>query len=129
MNIQDAQPSTLREMIKQGKLTGHTSGMAKGYVQANVVILPSKYAYDFLLFCFRNPKTCPLLDVSEKGNKSFTKYGVTADISTEVAAYRIYQYGELIETRANVDDLYTDDMVSFLIGCSFTFEHALLEAG
>lgn len=129
MNLQDAQPSTLREMITQGKLTGHTSGMAKGYVQANVVILPSKYAYDFLLFCFRNPKTCPLLDVSEKGSKSFTKYGVTADISTEVAAYRIYQYGELIETRANVDDLYTDDMVSFLIGCSFTFEHALLEAG
>lgn len=52
MNLQDAQPSTLREMITQGKLTGHTSGMAKGYVQANVVILPSKYAYDFLLFCF-----------------------------------------------------------------------------
>lgn len=73
MNLQAAQPNILRKMIKQGKLTGHTSGMAKGYVQANVVILPSKYAYDFLLFCFRNPKTCPLLDVAEKGSKSFYK--------------------------------------------------------
>ena len=81
MNLRDASPSTLRTMISNNELIQHTSGMAKGYVQANVVILPSQYAYDFLKFCFRNPKTCPLLDVSEKGSKSFSFYGPQADIT------------------------------------------------
>ena len=84
LDLQIQQPTTIRKMIKQGELTGHTSGMAKGYIQANVVILPSAYAYDFLKFCFRNPKTCPLLDVSEKGSKSFPTFGQQADITTEV---------------------------------------------
>ncbi len=129
LDLQIQQPATIRKMIKQGELTSHTSGMAKGYIQANVVILPSAYAYDFLKFCFRNPKTCPLLDVSEKGSKSFPTFGQQADITTEVAAYRVYKQGKLIEQRPNIDTLFTEDMVSFLIGCSFTFEHALLEAG
>ena len=73
-----------------------TSGMAEGYIQANVVILPSKYAYDFLKFCFRNPKTCPLLDVSEVGAHSFPYYGPYADIRTDVPKYRIYEHGQLI---------------------------------
>ncbi|MDH9160739.1 putative hydro-lyase [Staphylococcus succinus] len=129
MNLQDQQPHTLRKMISDGQLTDHTSGMAKGFIQANVVILPSKYAYDFLKFCFKNPKTCPLLDVSETGETSFPIYGKEANICTEVAAYRIYRNGELIETTSNISHLFTKDMVSFLIGCSFTFEHALLAAG
>lgn len=128
MNLDNIQPHKLREMISNGELTDPTSGMAKGYVQANVVILPSSYAYDFLKFCFRNPKTCPLLDVSEKGSTTFPFYGKQADISTEVAEYRVYRYGELVESPTNVSHLFNDDMVSFLIGCSFTFEHALLEA-
>ena len=65
MNYKQSSPEVLRQLIRDGELVGHTSGMAEGYIQANVVILPSKYAYDFLKFCFRNPKTCPLLDVSE----------------------------------------------------------------
>ena len=129
MNLQQATPQEIRKLIREGKLTDHTSGMAKGYVQANVVILPSSYAYDFLKFCFRNPKTCPLLDVSEIGSPSFPYYGKEADIRTEVPKYRIYEHGELIRETDNITDLYTEDMVSFLIGCSFTFEHALLEAG
>ena len=103
--------------------------MAEGYIQANVVILPSKYAYDFLKFCFRNPKTYPLLDVSEVGAHSFPYYGPYADIRTDVPKYRIYEHGQLIKEVDDITDLYTEDMVSFLIGCSFTFEHALLEAG
>ena len=67
MNYKQSSPEVLRQLIRDGELVGHTSGMAEGYIQANVVILPSKYAYDFLKFCFRNPKTCPLLDVSEVG--------------------------------------------------------------
>lgn len=72
-NLQNVEPEALRQMIRNKEVTGHTSGMAKGYIQANVVILPSKYAYDFLKFCFKNPKTCPLLDVSEVGEVNFSK--------------------------------------------------------
>lgn len=71
MDLQNALPNEIRGLIRRDELEMPTSGMAKGYVQANVVILPSKYAYDFLKFCFRNPKTCPLLDVSEEGSTSF----------------------------------------------------------
>ncbi|MFW2450861.1 putative hydro-lyase [Staphylococcus cohnii] len=129
MNLQNQHPSILRKMISKGERTGHTSGMAKGYVQANVVILPSAYAYDFLKFCFRNPKTCPLLDVSEIGSTSFPTYGKDANITNEVAQYKVYRYGELVESPTDIAHLFNDDMVSFLIGCSFTFEHALLDAG
>ncbi len=129
MNLQTASPEEIRASIRQGALTRPTSGMAKGYVQANVVILPSKYAYDFLKFCFKNPKTCPLLDVSEVGSPSFSKYGKEADIRTDVGLYRLYKDGKFVQEYEDIKALYTDDMVSFLIGCSFTFEHALLEAG
>lgn len=129
MNYKYQSPQQLRQLIREGTLTGHTSGMAEGYIQANVVILPSSYAYDFLKFCFRNPKTCPLLDVSEIGSYAFPYYGKDADIRSEVSKYRIYKYGQLIEEVTDITELYTEDMVSFLIGCSFTFEHALLEAG
>lgn len=129
MNLQLAKPDEIRKQIRNGALDVPTSGMCKGYVQANVVILPSKYAYDFLKFCFRNPKTCPLLDVSEIGSTSFSKYGKDADIRTDVGKYRLYKNGKLVDSYSDIKALYTDDMVSFLIGCSFTFEHALLEAG
>lgn len=128
MDLSNQSPKALRQLIREGKLQGHTSGLAKDYIQANVVILPSKYAYDFLKFCFRNPKTCPLLDVSEVGEVSFPIYAPNADIRTDVAQYRIYKNGKL---HSEVDDLtewHNKDLVSFLIGCSFTFEHALLES-
>ncbi|MCD8916297.1 MULTISPECIES: putative hydro-lyase [Staphylococcus] len=128
-DYQNATPKEIRDAIAKGEITGHTSGMAKGYIQANVVILPEKYAYDFLKFCFKNPKTCPLLDVSEVGEKHFTKYGREADITQDVSLYRVYRDGELVETPTDIGHVFTEDMVSFLIGCSFTFEHALLEAG
>lgn len=74
-DLQNIEPQALRKLIRDKKVTGHTSGMAKGYIQANVVILPLDYAYDFLKFCFKNPKTCPLLDISEVGEVNFSKYG------------------------------------------------------
>ena len=89
MDLSQASPSKIRQYICEGQLQGHTSGLAKGYVQANVVILPSAYAYDFLKFCFRNPKTCPLLDVSEVGDPSFPTFGHSADIRTDVAKYNV----------------------------------------
>lgn len=128
MDLSQASPSKIRQYIREGQLQGHTSGLAKGYVQANVVILPSAYAYDFLKFCFSNPKTCPLLDVSEVGDPSFPTFGNLADIRTDVAKYNVYENGTLVSSPSDITHLYNDDLVSFLIGCSFTFEHALLDA-
>lgn len=128
MNLQSALPSEIRDLIRNNKLIQHTSGMAKGYIQANVVILPERYAYDFLKFCYRNPKSCPLLDITEFGEFSFPKYGPNADIRTDVGEYYVYRDGVHVETRHDIKDLYGKDMVAFIIGCSFTFEHALLDA-
>lgn len=122
-------PNLIRQAIREQKLIAPTSGMAKGYIQANVVILPQTYAYDFLLFCQRNPKTCPLLDVSDVGKPSFPKYAPQGDIRNEVGLYFVYKRGKLVEKPYDISDLYDEKMVSFLIGCSFTFEHAMLEAG
>lgn len=87
MNLQSALPSEIRDLIRNNKLIQHTSGMANGYIQANVVILSERYAYDFLKFCYRNPKSCPLLDITEVGEFTFPKYGPDADIYTDVGEY------------------------------------------
>ncbi|MGB9839876.1 putative hydro-lyase [Thermovenabulum sp.] len=117
-----------RKLIREGKWQGPTCGMALGFVQANLVILPKKYAYDFLLFSFRNPKPCPLLDVLDAGNP-VPNIAKDADIRTDIPKYRIYKEGNLIDEVTNIKDIWQDDFVSFLIGCSFTFEKALLENG
>ncbi|EKU49042.1 putative hydro-lyase [Staphylococcus massiliensis] len=129
MHLKDKAPKEIRELIRSNQLRQHTSGMADGFIQANVVILPEKYAYDFLKFCLRNPKTCPLIDVSETGETSFPIYGKDADIRTDVGEYYVYHDGVRTDVVEDIKDIYTDDMVSFLIGCSFTFEHALLKSG
>jgi len=102
--------------------------MAKGYIQAYVVILSERYAYDFMKFCYRNSKSCPLLDITEVGKFTFPKYGPDADIRTDVGEYYVYRDGVHVETRHDIKDLYGKNMVAFVIGCSFTFEHALLDA-
>ncbi|MGB9977149.1 putative hydro-lyase [Thermovenabulum sp.] len=117
-----------RKLIREGKWQGPTCGMALGFVQANLVILPKKYAYDFLLFSFRNPKPCPLLDVLDAGNP-VPNIAKDADIRTDIPKYRIYKEGNLIDEVTDIKDIWRNDFVSFLIGCSFTFEKALLENG
>jgi uncharacterized protein YcsI (UPF0317 family) len=107
-----------------------TSGLAPGYVQANLVILPQQYAYDFLLFCQRNPKPCPLLEVTDLGSYTVDpKWGKQIDLRTDLPRYRVYRDGEVKAELEQLIDVWQDDFVSFLIGCSFTFEQALLEAG
>ena len=122
-------PAEVRETIRTGKWRGVTSGVAPGFVQANLAILPRELAFDFLLFCQRNPKPCPLLEVVEAGN---TEPAITApgsDIRTEVPGYRIYRDGELTAEVDSLVDHWRDDLVSFLLGCSFSFETAMTEAG
>ena len=130
MNIYETMaPSDLRKLISSGQISGHTAGMSKGYTQANLAILKREYAYDFLLFCQRNPKSCPLVDVSEVGSFVPRSIAKDADIRTDIPKYRIYRDGLCTEEVMDITEYWEEDMVAFLIGCSFTFETPLLEAG
>jgi uncharacterized protein YcsI (UPF0317 family) len=118
----------VRQACRDGQWAGPTPGLALGFVQANVVIVPREFAFDFLLFCQRNPKPCPLLDVTEPGDPEPKAIAPGADLRTDLPAYRIWRDGQLVDEPADVRSLWRDDFVSFVIGCSFTFENALLEA-
>ncbi len=119
----------VRLAARQGRWTGHTSGLAGEYVQGNVVILPADLASDFLRYCQRNAKACPLLAVSEPGDPQLPDLGADLDIRTDVPAYRVWRHGELVAQPQDIRDLWRDDLVSFVLGCSFSFEHALLADG
>lgn len=119
----------VRRNIRQGLFTQPTAGAAPGFVQANLVVLPKALAADFLLFCQRNPKPCPLLSVSDPGSSFFPGYGEDLDIRTDTPRYRVWRNGELIEEVTNVSSYWRDDLVSFAIGCSFSFEEALVAEG
>jgi uncharacterized protein YcsI (UPF0317 family) len=121
-------PAMLRDQIRSGRWTGPTSGTATGYVQANLVMLPEEAAFEFLLFCVRNPKPCPILDVLEPG-RAEPAIAPGADLRTDVPKYRVFRYGHPEGEVTDVSELFDRDMVSFLLGCSFSFESALLAAG
>lgn len=125
----DASGAQLRQACHDGACTGPTPGLARGYVQANLVILPRDWAFEFLLFCQRNPKPCPVLDVTEPGNPEAKLVAPGSDLRTDLPTYRVWKNGELVEEPHSVGHVWRDDLVSFLIGCSFTFENALLAAG
>ncbi|MGE8656601.1 MAG: putative hydro-lyase [Achromobacter sp.] len=114
---------------RSGKLTGPTANLAPGHVQANLAILPRALAADFLHFCQRNPKPCPLLAMSEPGDPALPELGHDIDIRTDIPRYRVWHNGELVSEPTDVRDLWRDDLVSFLIGCSFSFEEAMLDNG
>ena len=119
----------IRAAIARGEWRKPTSGLAPGFTQANVVILPKKYAFDFLLFCSRNDRPCPVIDVCEAGVVAPPLAGPDADIRTQIPRYRIYRHGELVDEVDHIRDHFTDDMVTFLLGCSFSFEHDLVDSG
>ncbi len=119
----------IRESIRSGQWRGVTSGVAPGYVQANLAILPRDLAFDFLLFCQRNPKPCPVLEVIEAGRTEPVLTAPGADIRTDLPAYRVYRQGELVSEVDSLQDFWRDDLVSFLLGCSFSFETAMVDAG
>jgi uncharacterized protein YcsI (UPF0317 family) len=129
MDLRQANGAEIRRAAARGELTGPTPGLALGYVQANLVIVPRDLAYDFLLFCQRNSKPCPLLDVTEPGNPEPRLVAPGADLRTDLPCYRVYRDGELVEEPKDLRGWWRDNLVAFLIGCSFTFENALLQAG
>lgn len=122
-------PLELRARFRRGELVRPTAGMAPGFVQANLVVLPRELAFDFLLFTQRNPKPCPLLEVVEAGSAEPRLMAPGADLRTDVPRYRVYRDGVLADEPTDLTPFWSDGLVSFLIGCSFTFESALVEAG
>lgn len=119
----------LRARARTGAFDSITSGQAPGFVQANLAIVPQEYAFDFLLFCQRNPKPCPLLEVIEPGQVAPRRLAPGADIRTDIPRYRVWRDGELVEEPTDVRGIWRDDFVSFLLGCSFSFEKPLIDAG
>jgi uncharacterized protein YcsI (UPF0317 family) len=118
-----------RSRIRAGDFSGPTAGLAPGNVQANLVILPKALAHDFLRFAQANPKPCPVLAVSEPGDPSLPALGEDLDIRTDLPRYRVWRRGELVEEPPDVSHVWRDDLVSFALGCSFSFEQALVEDG
>ncbi len=122
-------PAQLRAACRSGAYSGHTSGLAERHVQGNLVILPRALAADFLLFCQRNPKPCPLLAVGEPGDPSLPALGAGIDLRSDLPQYRIWRHGQLVAEPGDVTALWQDDFVSFVLGCSFSFEQALMDDG
>jgi len=121
-------PSRIRAACRDGRLDRPTAGLAPGAVQANLMVVPREAAFDFLLFCQRNPKPCPIIEVLDPG-RTEPRSAPGADLRTDLPRYRVYRDGRLAEEVTDVTRHWRDDLVAFLIGCSFSFEEALAAAG
>ena len=126
--VRDLPPRELRALARAGKWTGTTEGLAMGYAQANLVIIPREAAFDFLLFCLRNPKPCPIVEVTDPGSPMITQVADNADLRTDLTMYSVYENGELVAQPTAITEYWRDDLVGFLLGCSYSFETALLNA-
>jgi uncharacterized protein YcsI (UPF0317 family) len=122
-------PGILREAIRSGRFSGPTSGQAAGHLQGNLVILPERMAADFLRYCVRNPKPCPLMAVGEPGEPGLPILGSNLDVRTDLPRYRVFRDGEHVASPADLISDWRDDLVPFVLGCSFSFEAALMRAG
>ena len=122
-------PRELRELFRKGELVRPTGGLAPGQVQANLAILPRDMAFDFLLFCQRNPKPCPLLEVVEAGSTEPILTAPGADLRFDLPKYRVFRDGEMVAEVEDIAEWWREDLVSFLLGCSFSFESALIQVG
>jgi uncharacterized protein YcsI (UPF0317 family) len=122
-------PKKIRREIRKGRWVKPTSGLAPGFAQANLVMLDRHHAFDFLLFCQRNPRPCPVLEVLEPGERQTRRTAPSADIRTDLPLYRVWEQGRSFQEVQDVLDFFNPDLVSFLLGCSFSFEEALIRAG
>jgi uncharacterized protein YcsI (UPF0317 family) len=124
-----AQPAALRAATRERRFSGHTSGQCPGYAQANLAIVPQSYAADFLRYCQLNPKPCPLLGMGAPGDPRIPALGADLDVRTDVSRYCLFRDGEPAGEADDLRSAWRDDLVAFAIGCSFSFEQALLDAG
>jgi len=129
MELSNAEPYIVRNAIRQNHYTGHTAGLCDGLLQCNLVVLPQTLANDFYLFCEKNTVFCPLLAKSGVGQFNINSLGKGIDLRTDLPLYNVYKQGVFVESRSDISDLWQDNLVAFAIGCSFTFERALLSSG
>lgn len=122
-------PTEFRKKVRNNEFQKPTAGMCPGYAQTNLIFLPWEDAYDFLLFAQRNPKPIPILEVTEVGSRELQTLGNDIDVATDFPKYRIYRNGKMVDEYLSVVDFWREDLVSFLIGCSFSFEDLLVDAG
>jgi len=122
-------PATLRELSSTGQFDRPTAGLCEGYIQANLVVLPEEYAQDFETFCRKNPKPCPLLEVVGPGRCTTTLLADGADLRTTLPRYTVWHNGIASGSIRDISKLYREEFVFFLLGCSFSFESALVQAG
>lgn len=121
-------PNEFRKLVREEKWSDNTMEACQGYAQANMAILPKEYAYDFLLFCIRNPRPCPILAVTEPGDPFPKELSAEADIRTDLPRYRIFKNGEIVDEPTNITKYWRDDLVTFFLGCSRSFVWALRSA-
>lgn len=122
-------PSQLRQRIRRGEYTGNTSGFCPGYVQTNMVILPKDWAAEFLQFSQKNPKPCPVLGISNPGRWEIPELAADLDIRSDLPSYNVFEHGKLTNEVSDISDYWRDDLVTFMLGCSFSFEKPLSENG
>ncbi|NNE53344.1 MAG: putative hydro-lyase [Sulfitobacter sp.] len=127
--LKTATAAEVRAAIRSGAYSGHTAGLAAGKLQCNLAILPERYALDFLRFCQRNPKPCPMVGVGDTGDPMLPTLGHDIDIRSDVSKYRVFRDGVLSEEVTDISDIWADDLVTVALGCSFTFENALMRRG
>lgn len=129
MQYKNSTPCEVRLAIRSGVIAGQTAGMAMGFLQANLVILPESYALDFARYCQRNPKPCPVVGISDTGDSRCSALGIDLDLMTDVPSYHIYESGKLVRTVSDLKGLWDRSFVSFALGCSHTFESAMQQQG
>ena len=129
MDLSRLSSSEIRQRIRNGQHDANTAGLAPGKLQCNLAMLPQEFALDFLRFCQRNPKPCPVVGVSETGDPMLPTLGRDIDIRTDVPRYRVFRDGTLAEELTDITELWTDELVTIALGCSFTFENAFLREG
>jgi uncharacterized protein YcsI (UPF0317 family) len=127
--VEIASSLAARLACRSGQITGPTAGLAPGFVQGNLAILPKDLAADFLRFCHLNPKPCPVIGMSEPGSRQIPSLGIDLDVATDFPRYRVWRDGELVDEPTDVANIWRDDLVAFVIGCSFSFEEALIADG
>ena len=126
LNIQD--PTEARQIIRNNQYDKQTAGAASQYVQGNVCILPSKYSTNFESFCQKNPKPCPLIGLGYKGDPKLKNLG-DIDIRTDIPKYRVWKKGEIVDEPLDIKKYWNEDLVTFILGCSMSFELPLIDAG
>ncbi|MBM84877.1 MAG: hypothetical protein CMM47_02500 [Rhodospirillaceae bacterium] len=127
-DIATASPARLRGIFRSGAYRGTTANMANGFTQGNLAIIPECHALAFARFCQRNPKPCPIVGISDTGDPTLRTLGEDIDIRTDVPSYNIYRDGKFTESVVEITDFWREDSVAFILGCSFSFEEALMQA-